>query len=458
MTAKTTAQKTADASQTTAEPKPKATRATKATASSASQMATVTPVIEAADSSTADANQVPQEKVLVTVQQELFTKAIATAHGAIPLVQGHTSLLDRLRLTTDQAKQTLTVTGFNLIVGLEVSLPANVEGSGDWTVSASRLLRLLQNFPTGAVTLSWALGGTMTIVSKTAGPFEVATRLADDCPTIPVPEAPQSFALTNLYWGLKCAILCAGTEDSRCVHMKFWSPTKTDKGADSPLKAGVTLTSTKKEVVLSFYYDVEAGTDLNLPDRTVSVAGESLQKLVALLEGQQCQVELDTVSTEDVVVRFRLSSAKGLIGTESADRTVTTFTCRTDKVEAPNGNDFMPPDSLPVEISIDRGQLVRALYRQAVIADKQAAVALIVSGDDVTLTAEGAGVGHGTDTLSAQVKGQPMTIKFVPELLLECLQALQSNQARLGFSGPTDPAYIRDSEKATLFFVLAPAG
>jgi|GEM_PF-7099207 len=440
------------------------TRAKKTTGTtSAQQPAALIPDIatdsptSAADSAANDGTTAYSEQVLVTVQQDALTKAIETVSASIPQTQGHAALLDRLRLTTNQAGQTLTLSGFNLIVGMEVTIAANVEGSGDWTVAASKLLNLLRNFPSGPVTLSWTVGKTLSIVSRTAGPFEVTTRLADDCPAIPVPEAPQRFTLIDFQWGLKGAILCAGAEDFRCVHMLFWADTQATE--DAPLKAGVTLTSTKKEALLVFYHDVPDGTDLELPDRTASVAGESLRRLVGLLGDQRCEVELDTVSTEDVVVRFVLTpTSKQKLVTETPTGVTTIVTCRTDKVEAMNGSGFMPPDPLPVEISVDRHQMIAALQRQAVITNKTAAVTLNVGSNEVTLTSEGAGSDNGTDTLSAQVQGAPMTIKFSPDFLLECLQALQSNQARLSFSGSTEAAYIRDSERETLFFVLAPAG
>ncbi|MBD2034090.1 hypothetical protein H6F76_03380 [Leptolyngbya sp. FACHB-321] len=444
-----------------AENKTKAKRTT-----SAKQTAAATPVIEQAANTD---EPLHLERVLATVQQAAFTKAIDTTIGVIPLKQGHAALLDRIRLTTDQAAQTLTLTGFNLVLGLEVSIPANVEGSGDWTVNASKLQKLMQNFPTGAVTIGWAPSETMSVVSRTAGPFDVATRLADDCPTIPVPGSPQSFVLKNLRWGLGCALTCAGAEDFRCVHMNFWAPPKTKVKADAAKPtAGVTLTATKQSAVLAYYFDTAEGTDLDLPDRGVAVAGESLQKLMALLNEHPCRVELDSVSSEDVVVRFVIThgsaNTQGKTVAQSnetpptltQEATQTVFTCRTDKAESVNGNEFMPP-TLPVEISFDRDQMVKALCRQAVFTDKQAAVTLDIGGSEVTLTSAGAGIGNGTDTLSAQVKGGPMAIKFDPELLLECLKQLLSSQARLSMSAATEAAYVRDSERDDLFFVLMPA-
>ena len=133
-TTKATNQKTAPKTTTQS----KATRAKKGTNAQVDLSTTVIPDIEAAD----PVEEASVIRVLATVQQDVFTKAIETAIGVIPMKQGHTAaLLDRLRLTTDPAKQTLKVTGFNLVVGIEVSLSANVEGSGDWTVSANKLFK-----------------------------------------------------------------------------------------------------------------------------------------------------------------------------------------------------------------------------------------------------------------------------------------------------------------------------
>jgi DNA polymerase-3 subunit beta len=385
---------------------------------------------------------------LITVQQSVLLKAIETVSSTIPMKKGHAGLLDRLRLTTDG--ETLKLTGFNLISGLEMSIPANVDGSGDWTVSAEKMQRLVQYFPSGAITLKWAPGEAMSLVSKTAGPFEINTRMADDCPTIPLPEAPQRFELADFRWGLKCVSVCAGEEDHRCIHLSFW---QAPEASAEPKTAGITLTATKEEVIVGFYYSVPKGADLDLPDRTVSVAKESIQKLGELMIDRGCCVELDTVSTEDVVVRFVLTPTTQ----ETGSAGVTVLTCRTDKVDPINGNSLSPDDPLPTEISVDCEQLSHALLRQAVITDRRAAVTLEIDNDTVVLTSAGAD-GLGTDTISAQVTGEPLTIKFDPHYLLECLQQVKSSQARLGFTGATTAAYVRDSERHDLFFVLAPAG
>jgi len=388
------------------------------------------------------------DRVLVTIQQGTLIKAIEAVMSAIPTTQGPEALLDRLRLTTDPVNQTLRLTGFNLVVGLEMSVPANVEGFGDWSSSASKTLSLLRYFPSGPVTLSWSVGEPMSIVSRTAGPFEVTTRLADDCPTIPVPAEPVRLKLKNLQWGLKCVCNSAGTEDYRCVHLNLWQP---DNDGDT---AGITLTATKQEALLAFYYDIAEGTDFEQPDYAVAIAAAQLQKLVALVT-DECQVELSTQG-EDVVVRFVIQESQGKLSTATTS-TTTVLTCRTDKVEPLSGHEFIPSEC-PVDISIDRALLVAALNRHAVVADGRAAVTFNVKPGEVALSAAGAGVGSGSDNLSAQVKGDPMTVRFNPELLLECLCALQSGQARLSLSGEAEPIYIRDPERQTLFFVLAAAG
>lgn len=415
-----------------------------------------TALVTVAPPATTAAVEPDLDTMVVTVQQEKLLKALTAAAGAVPPV-GKDTLIDRLRLTTDSTNQTLSVAGFNLIIGIAVTMPANVVGTAAWTVSSSRFVQLIQNFPAGAITLTWSPGSCMTVVSKTVGPFEVATRMADDCPTIPLPNEPQRLTLSaQTRWGLGCVLSCAGEEALRCVHMRFWAPTAHAEvtpsltGAGAVPTAGVTFTAIKQSALLAFFHETPVDTDLEAPDYTVSVAGEVLRKLMGLLNEHPYSVDLDNGSTENVVVRFVVTQGD----------TTAVFTCRTDLVDPDNlvdGRVLMPGDQdHPVEISLDRSSIVQSLLRQTVFTDKRRAVVLNVLTGEISLSSSGDGIGSGQDTISAHVKGDAIEIKFNPELLLDALRQIASNQVRLSLSDSTAEAYIRDSERDNLFFVLMP--
>jgi DNA polymerase-3 subunit beta len=67
---------------------------------------------------------------------------------------------------------------------------------------------------------------------------------------------------------------------------------------------------------------------------------------------------------------------------------------------------------------------------------------LAFSADGVVLEAGGLDEAEAAEALPAQFDGEPLTIAFNPTYLLDGLGAIDSDEARLSFTGPTKPAVL----------------
>ena len=111
---------------------------------------------------------------------------------------------------------------------------------------------------------------------------------------------------------------------------------------------------------------------------------------------------------------------------------------------------------------LDRVQLVDAVKRVALVAERNTAVQLRFDDNGLTLDA-----GHGdealaTEQLEAQVKGEGVTTGFNPTYLLDGLTALDHPVVELAFTQASKPAVISgaadlDAERDTDFqYLLMP--
>jgi DNA polymerase-3 subunit beta len=111
---------------------------------------------------------------------------------------------------------------------------------------------------------------------------------------------------------------------------------------------------------------------------------------------------------------------------------------------------------------LNRTELVEAVKRVSLVAERNTAVQLKFDDNGLTLDA-----GHGdealaTELIDAQVKGEGITTGFNPQFLLDGLTAIEAPVVELAFTQASKPAVITgapdlDGEKDTAFqYLLMP--
>jgi DNA polymerase-3 subunit beta len=136
-------------------------------------------------------------------------------------------------------------------------------------------------------------------------------------------------------------------------------------------------------------------------------------------------------------VTVALSTAGGvdLIGFEASGRQTTSLLV---------DGDYPPvrrlfPDETPIHAVVDRPSLVDAAKRVALVAERNTPIRLSFTDGQVVLEA-----GHGDDAqaseaLEASLVGEPITVAFNPQYLLDGLTAFDTPFVRLSFTQPNKP-------------------
>jgi DNA polymerase-3 subunit beta len=176
-----------------------------------------------------------------------------------------------------------------------------------------------------------------------------------------------------------------------------------------------------------------------VPARTLAEAAKSL-----------------TSGAEVTVALAAGSTGEGLLGLSGAARRTTT---RLLDGEFPKYRSLLP-DGSSATATVDTGALIEAVRRVSLVASRTSPVRLSFSGDGVVLEAGGLDEAEAAEGLPATFEGEPLTIAFNPAYLLDGLGAIDSDEARLAFTGATKPAVLTgktgDDESGDYRYLLMP--
>ena len=135
----------------------------------------------------------------------------------------------------------------------------------------------------------------------------------------------------------------------------------------------------------------------------------------------------------------RGAGADGLIGFSGGDRHTTT---RLLDPEFPPFRKLIPSDQLATA-DLQTQDLIEAVRRVALVADRGAQVRMEFDGDVLHLSAGAEDVGRAEEDLPVEFSGEPLTIAFNPTYLTDGLGSLHSEKVTFGFTTPSRPAVLR---------------
>ncbi len=367
---------------------------------------------------------------LVCSQGELNT-ALQLVSRAVASRPTHPVLANVL-LTADEGTGRLSLTGFDLNLGIQTSFSASVEKSGAITLPA-RLFgeivsRLSSEYP---VSLSFDSGSEQIELISKGGSYQMRGMSADEFPELPLVESGTSFKVNAkaLIQALRGTLFASSTDEAKQlltgVHLSFDT---------SSLKAAAT--DGHRLAVLS----MDNAIQNNENDSSNQSSNEEASFAVTLPSRSLREVErlISSWKSEDIV---RLFCDRGQVVFLAADQVVTS---RTLEGTYPNYQQLIP-DNFSKSIVIDRRIFISALERIAVLADQHNNVVKIItepSSQQIHITADAQDVGSGSESISADFQGDSVQIAFNVRYLLDGLKAIDSEQIKLCCNAPTTPAIL----------------
>lgn len=360
------------------------------------------------------------------VERDAFADAVVWTARSLPARPPMQVLLGLLLEVGDDG---LEVSGFDYEVSSRVRLDATADEAGRVLVPGRLLADIVRSLPAQPVDLR--LEGSRVVLTCGPARFTLPTLPVEDYPSLPaMPEVAGTLGSDVFAAAVAQVALAAGRDDTL------------------PVLTGVRFEIEGDQLTL-------AATDrYRLAVRTLPWRPATPDLSTTALVPARTLAETARALTSGPEVTLALSgsgSSEGMIGFEGAGRRTTS---RLLEGEFPKYRSLLPSESTATA-EVATAPFVDAVKRVALVAARNAPVRLSFSADGVVLEAGGADDAQASEQLecawegSAAESGEPFSIAFNPQYLLDGLGAVDSDSTTLSFTGPTRPAVLtgkRDAE------------
>ena len=375
----------------------------------------------------------------VVCSQSELNGALQLVSRAVATRPTHPVLANVL-LTADAGSNRLSLTGFDLSLGIQTSLAASVETSGAITLPARLLGEIVSRLSSDSpITLAVDDSGEQVQLTSLSGSYQMRGMSADDYPDLPMVESGMTLKLQpeRLVQALKGTLFASSADEAKQlltgVHLKFNQRALEAAATDGHRLAVLNVDDALQDAAVTDAVDDE-GFAVTLPSR-------SLREVERLMASWR--------SDEPV----SLFCDRGQVVFLAADQMVTS---RTLEGTYPNYGQLIP-DGFTRTFGMDRRALIAALERIAVLADQHNNVVKFSSQPEdgvVQISADAQDVGSGSESLPANLEGDAMLIAFNVRYLLDGLKAMGSDRIVLHCNAPTTPAVLRSDEVPEAFTYL----
>ncbi|MCP9799276.1 DNA polymerase III subunit beta [Synechococcus sp. RedBA-s] len=347
-------------------------------------------------------------------------------------------VLANVLLTADAGTGRLSLTGFDLSLGIQTSLSASVESSGTITLP-SRLFgeivsRLSSDSP---ISLSCEEGQEQVELNSRSGSYQMRGLSAEDFPDLPLVQTgtPLRLQPEALVKGLRATLFASSGDEAKQlltgVHLGL-----ADQHLECAATDGHRLSVLRLEKAFS-------GAEDGSEPFAVTVPARSLRELERLLSA---------CSSDDPV---SLYCDRGQVVFLWADQVLTS---RSLDGTYPNYRQLIP-ERFSRTLELDRRGFIQALERVAVLADQHNNVVKLSSdpaSGQLHISADAQDVGSGSEDLPAVISGEPIEIAFNVRYVLDGLKAMTPERVELRCNAPTTPAVLTSAQDPSFTYLVMP--
>ncbi|HYS33551.1 MAG TPA: DNA polymerase III subunit beta [Streptosporangiaceae bacterium] len=371
----------------------------------------------------------------ILVERDVFADAVAWTARALP-ARPTVPVLAGMRLHAEDGE--LTLSSFDYDVSALAKLPVDAEATGSALVSGRLLAEISRSLPGRPVQIN--SDGGRAVLTCGSATFNLLTMPEDEYPALPeMPPAAGTVGSDAFATAVSQTAVAAGRDDTLpsltgvrieiegdtltlistdryrlAIRELRWTPARPDMSA-AVLVPAKALTDTARSLTTA----AEVSIALALPgegtgDRAAGYPGAGYQ-------GAGYQVGGD-----------------GMIGFEAGGRRTTT---RLLSGEFPRYRTLLPA-TVSATAEVSTAVLAESVRRVALVAERNTAVRLSFSADQLTLEAGTGDEAQADEVIEAAFDGEDLTIAFNPTYLLDGLTAMDSDTTRIAFTEPGKPALL----------------
>ncbi len=364
------------------------------------------------------------ETLKITCSREDLAQSLALVGRAVSS-RSTVQILAGILLRADEGRLELAATDMEM--SLRVSLNVAVEESGSVVVPGRLFVDIVRLLPPGDVNLEYHSADGVLVVACGASSYRVNTYAADDFPRLPAVEPGELLELDRE------AFLQTVAKVSRAA----------SRDESRPVLTGILVRLEQDSLAM-------AATDsyrLSVKETTLpSAPGRELEAIVPA----RALGELARIAQGSTADNLRLGAQENQVLFE-LDGVL--LTARRIDGQFPNYRQLRP-ETFEVELTLPREELMDAVRRVGVMAQRNSPLRLRFEEGQLTIQAQTQDVGEAKESLPIAYTGDVLEIGFNPEFLREGLESVGESEVRLKLISPLRPGLVTGAGEDFWYLIM----
>jgi len=375
----------------------------------------------------------------IICNQNELNNAIQLVSKAVASRPTH-PILANILLTADQGTNKISLTGFDLNLGIQTSFDGSVINSGAITIPSKLLSEIVNKLPNETpVSIEVDENSENILIKSDRGSFNLKGIPSDDYPSLPFVENGTSLDIdpSSFLIALKSTIFASSSDESKQlltgVNFTF-KQNHLESASTDGHRLAVALIGNEENIVNKDNLTLnERNLSVTIPTRSL----REIEKLVALRSSESS-------------IKFFYD--KGQVVFISSNQIITT---RTLEGTYPNYSQLIP-DTFSKVFTFNTKKLIDSLERIAVLADQQSSVVKIKldNKDLASISADAQDIGNANESIPVSYSGENFDIAFNVKYLLEGLKVINCENVILKCNLPTTPAVFVPEDNLNSFTYL----
>ncbi len=372
---------------------------------------------------------------LVCSQTQLSTN-LSLVSRAVPSRPTH-PILANVLLVAEVETQLVSLTGFDLSLGIKTSFAAEVITGGAIALPAKLLNDIVSRLLEGEIELEETNDAPLGItITSASGRYQVRGMEVEEFPELPIIEAGEAIYLPVEAFteGLRSTLFATSTNELNQLltglHIIVGQETIEFAATDGHRLAMVETPNATEAPVASSRLEV------TLPAKSL----RELEKMLSLGN-----------STEPLAMQFD----RGQVIFEWANRRLTS---RVLEGQYPAYRQLIPRQ-FDRQVTIERKLLINSLERIAVMADQKQNIVKFSLDDinqQIALSVETRDVGSGREVISVSSSGEDLEFAFNIKYLMDGLKALPTNEIQMEVHTATSPIIFTPLGSLKMTYLVMP--
>ncbi|WP_373480049.1 DNA polymerase III subunit beta [Geminocystis sp.] len=364
--------------------------------------------------------------------------SLSLVSRAVPSRPTH-PILGNVLLVAEKGKNQVTLTGFDLTLGMRSSFTAEVEERGTITLPAKLLNDIIGHLPEGEVSFSFDEeeldDNPMVAINSLSGKFQLRGVRGDEYPELPTIDTDDKFLLpvTALKEGLKGALFSASSDETKQVLTGLHLTREVD---------GLEFAATDGHRLAVAKISEETETD-NSSNFALTIPSRALRELEKMMANSSADDFVSLYVDEGQIV-FELDNQS--------------LTSRRLDGAYPNYNQLIPK-TFERFMVVDRKMLINSLERVSVFADGKNNMVkfnLIANTNELILSVEARELGNAKEAVNVEITGDDFQIGFNIKYLMDGLKAINSDNIKFSLNGATQPVIINPLSGVDMTYLIMP--